>query len=410
MLKRILKIGTLASFMMCTFGVFAQEEQTQKEYQYPNYGFWSNWSIGVNGGITVPADKLGVAQGISEDKPYDNSLGWGASLYFSKELNYVWDLRLQGAIHDINNGQGKTLNLGVGFTFSFIDAIKGYNPERTLRIYALGTAGMGIDKSGVISNNPAYGHLYYFASGGFGGSWTFAEDWTLTLEGVVCAPADLGNPIGNFKGYYGYASAGIEYRLGETATDKVRIAQEASLTQENFDAMAQEADQLKKEFEAVKRNEKALQEKVASLEKAQVTLTKEQVAKNNEELNKLRAQIDQIKKEQLTFYALPLSILYGVDQYRVPASETAKLKAIARVMKDNPDYKFAIVGFADYTGGSAYNQKLSEKRAQEVKKVLVNTYGISEDRLTVSGKGQEESFGDAKMSVNRRVSFYRVIE
>ena len=41
--------------MMCSFGAFAQEEQpAQKEYQYPNYGFWSNWSIGANGGVTLP--------------------------------------------------------------------------------------------------------------------------------------------------------------------------------------------------------------------------------------------------------------------------------------------------------------------------------------------------------------------
>ena len=117
-----------------------------------------------------------------------------------------------------------------------------------------------------------------------------------------------------------------------------------------------------------------------------------------------------MKKEQLTFYALPLSILYGVDQSTVPAGEMKKMKAIAKVMKDNPDYKFTIVGFADYTGSADYNQKLSVKRAEEAKKVLVNKYGIDPDRLVVEGKGQTESFGDVKMSINRRVSFYRVIE
>ena len=124
----------------------------------------------------------------------------------------------------------------------------------------------------------------------------------------------------------------------------------------------------------------------------------------------MRAQIDQIKKEQLTFYALPLSILYSVDEYRVPATEMKKMKAIARVMNDNPDYKFTIVGFADYTGSADYNQKLSEKRAEEAKKVLVKKYGIAEDRLIIAGKGQGDSFGDVKLPINRRVSFYRVIE
>jgi outer membrane protein OmpA-like peptidoglycan-associated protein len=411
MLKRVLKIGMLASFMMCTFGAFAQEEQAQPqaENQYPNYGFWSNWSVGLKGGMTVAADGLGVQQGFNENDPnYDNSLGWALDLYLSKELNYVWDLRLQGGLHSIHNGQGKTLNLAVGFTFSFIDAIKGYNPERTLRIYAIGNAGMGIDKSGIIANNPAYGRLYYFASGGFGGSWRFAEDWTLTLEGVVCAPADLGNPIGNFKGYYGEATLGLAYNFGVTATDKARLEQESQLTQENFDALTQERDQAKAELASMKQSERTLQEKVATLEKAQTT--NEKVVKNEKELAKLKAQIEQMKKEQLTFYALPLSILYGVDQSTVPAGEMNKMKAIAKVMKDNPDYKFTIVGFADYTGSADYNQKLSVKRAEEAKKVLVNKYGIDPDRLVVAGKGQAESFGDVKMSVNRRVSFYRVIE
>ena len=136
----------------------------------------------------------------------------------------------------------------------------------------------------------------------------------------------------------------------------------------------------------------------------------EEYKKKEEELKKLRAQIDQIKKEQLNFYALPLSILYAVDQYNVPAGEMGKMKAIARVMKDNPDYKFTIVGFADYTGSPEYNQKLSVKRAEEAKKVLVKKYGIAEDRLIVDGKGQGSSFGDVKLSINRRVSFYRVIE
>ena len=117
-----------------------------------------------------------------------------------------------------------------------------------------------------------------------------------------------------------------------------------------------------------------------------------------------------MKEEQLTFYALPLSILYSIDQYKIPSGEMRKMKAIAKVMKDNPDYKFAIVGFADYSGSPEYNQKLSLKRAEEAKKVLVNKYGIDPDRLVVEGKGQTESFGDVKMSINRRVSFYRVIE
>lgn len=398
MLKRILKIGMLASIMMCSFGAFAQEEQpAQKEYQYPNYGFWSNWSIGANGGVTLNLDRNG-GEAITP--------GMGFNIYFSKELNYVWDLRLQAAIHDVKNGMmGKGGSLSVGFIFSIIDAIKGYNPERAWKLYALANAGMGVDPSGTA----LYGETYYLAGAGAGISYRFAEKWTAALEATAYLPGDLGKPWGDgFRGYYVYTSLGLAYNFGVTATDKARIAQEAMLTQENFDALTQERDQVKGELEVAKKSERALQEKVESIEKDQVSA--EKLAKSEEELKKLRAQIDQIKKEQLNFYALPLSILYAVDQYNVPAGEMGKMKAIARVMKDNPDYKFTIVGFADYTGSPEYNQKLSVKRAEEAKKVLVKKYGIAEDRLIVDGKGQGSSFGDVKLSINRRVSFYRVIE
>ena len=397
MLKRILKIGMVASVMMCSFSAFAQEEQTQKEYQYPNYSFWSNWSLGANGGMTLNLDRAGS----EEIQP-----SWGFGLFVSKELNHVWDLRLQGNLHNVKNGMGKSASMTVGFTFSIIDAIKGYNPERAWKFYLLGSAGMGIDKSGVIVED--YGQVYYLAGAGLGLSYRFAERWTAALEANAYFPGDLGSPFDGFKGYYAYTSLGLAYNFGVTATDKARIAQEAMLTQENFDALTQERDQAKNELEVSKKSERALQEKVAALEKAQVN--NERLAKSEEELAKLRAQIDQIKKEQLTFYALPLSILYSVDEYRVPATEMKKMKAIARVMNDNPDYKFTIVGFADYTGSADYNQKLSEKRAEEAKKVLVKKYGIAEDRLIIAGKGQGDSFGDVKLPINRRVSFYRVIE
>ena len=72
--------------------------------------------------------------------------------------------------------------------------------------------------------------------------------------------------------------------------------------------------------------------------------------------------------------------------------------------------KLTLVGFCDNTGSDAYNMKLSQRRAEAVKRLLVKRYGIAEDRLTVDYKGKTVAFGDLKYAVNRRVSFYRVIE
>ena len=50
---------------------------------------------------------------------------------------------------------------------------------------------------------------------------------------------------------------------------------------------------------------------------------------------------------------------------------------------------------------------LSVEQAIEI---LVKKYGVDGDRLEVDWKGKTIAFGDIKFSLNRRVSFYRVIE
>ncbi|MBR5029264.1 MAG: OmpA family protein, partial [Bacteroidales bacterium] len=109
---------------------------------------------------------------------------------------------------------------------------------------------------------------------------------------------------------------------------------------------------------------------------------------------------------QSTLYGMPLSILYPNDVWKVPSDQMNKLKAVAEVMKNNPDTKFTIIGFCDEPASYEYNDKLSEKRATEVKRLLMEKYGIDGDRLTTDWKGKRECFGDCKFSINRRTSFY----
>jgi OmpA-OmpF porin, OOP family len=64
--------------------------------------------------------------------------------------------------------------------------------------------------------------------------------------------------------------------------------------------------------------------------------------------------------------------------------EIAKLAA---VMKKYPDLKITIEGHTDNVGGLAYNEKLSQRRADAVKNYLVAKFGIEASRLTAKGYG-----------------------
>lgn len=91
----------------------------------------------------------------------------------------------------------------------------------------------------------------------------------------------------------------------------------------------------------------------------------------------------------------------------------ALLKDVADVLKQNRQVKkVRIEGHTDSDGGANYNKKLSQQRADSVKKFLVGL-GIAESRLEAVGFGEKKPIADNKTpegkEKNRRVEF-NVIE
>lgn len=82
------------------------------------------------------------------------------------------------------------------------------------------------------------------------------------------------------------------------------------------------------------------------------------------------------------------------------------LSALAGQLDQFDVGQIVIIGHTDSKGPEAYNQKLSEKRAQAVADYLVNK-GVSSDRLTVRGMGETQPITDNATlegrALNRRV-------
>ena len=66
---------------------------------------------------------------------------------------------------------------------------------------------------------------------------------------------------------------------------------------------------------------------------------------------------------------------------------------------------FVVSGHTDGVGGEAYNQDLSERRADTIKKYLVDKYGITGTDLVTVGYGKSKLKDPANplADVNRRV-------
>lgn len=80
--------------------------------------------------------------------------------------------------------------------------------------------------------------------------------------------------------------------------------------------------------------------------------------------------------------------------------------AIKKILKDSPEEVFFIGGHADAPGTDAYNQKLSNKRALQVKNALVNIFGIPAKNIMAGGFGEKhlKVQTDRPEQANRRVT------
>ncbi len=86
------------------------------------------------------------------------------------------------------------------------------------------------------------------------------------------------------------------------------------------------------------------------------------------------------------------------------------LDAVRDVLRDNPKIKLEIQGHTDNVGNAAYNQKLSQSRAESVKKYLTD-HGIEDARLVPKGYGMTQPIvpntNEKNRALNRRVQFIR---
>lgn len=95
----------------------------------------------------------------------------------------------------------------------------------------------------------------------------------------------------------------------------------------------------------------------------------------NEELSKNWIQFDKIDFMHDSETALAGNSMEQLDN-------------IAAILKNYPDVRIRIGGFADKTGTRAVNYEISKKRAEYIKSILVKD-GIPADRISIEGFGKE---------------------
>lgn len=90
---------------------------------------------------------------------------------------------------------------------------------------------------------------------------------------------------------------------------------------------------------------------------------------------------------------LEIDVYFETDK-DVAISYGDQLKRVARAMKANPSIRLTLEGHTDSRASDAYNQDLSQRRAESVKAKLVNEHGIPASRIKAIGYGEARPVAD----------------
>ena len=172
------------------------------------------------------------------------------------------------------------------------------------------------------------------------------------------------------------------------ASDTIAKA-EAERKQVLIDARTLEADtRAKQAIEARLKAEEALREAEQS---------KLSMAEAQQSAAEAQAKADELARQLAELQARPTErgmvltmgdVLFDYDKSDVKAGGMRIISKLARFLEKYPERNIQIEGHTDSTGSDAYNLRLSERRAESVKRALMYE-GIKRDRMTTVGYGEQ---------------------
>jgi outer membrane protein OmpA-like peptidoglycan-associated protein len=116
-----------------------------------------------------------------------------------------------------------------------------------------------------------------------------------------------------------------------------------------------------------------------------------------------------IQKNGYELFRLSAEVLFDFDKDNIRRGAQDDLNRIATYLRQKPYKKVIIEGHTDNKGSDIYNQRLSKRRAEAVKKWLIDYYAVTPSKFSAIGQGEKNPVAtnatDNGRQQNRRVEF-----
>ncbi len=126
-----------------------------------------------------------------------------------------------------------------------------------------------------------------------------------------------------------------------------------------------------------------------------------------EEMQKAPEAASEVEQKMMEKGRAKLNVEFCTGKASVKPKYYEEIQNVAEVMNKYPDLKIVIEGHTDNVGGKQYNLKLSQRRAEAIKKIMVTKFKIDPARITAKGFGYSKPVAsnstDEGRQRNRRV-------
>lgn len=356
--------------------------------------FWSNWYLSGGAGVSLPIQRSASHKYFDLDPSFafSVSLGKWITPFVSLRANYSYST-LKG--NDYTKGVNvKTGTTALSGNFSVFSAdamlnlsalIWGYNENRVYQLMPYVGAGLGRIHGS--SKTTANDNIFKAVP-----TVGIVNDFRICNSlSVMC---DINASLVNGK-YYGSSSsakvapinitAGLTYYFGRNAR-KFKTVQ----TSNSYLALASVVGLLEGKINNLEYENAASNAEISNLKDALNKAKSEKADRpaRTEGQGGAKGQGGSSGKGKVIFENTPVAVFFNINSAAMSVQDIARLKYVAEAMKEQSSTKFVINGYADSeTGTPAYNQKLSNERANAVYDVLVKTYGVNPSQLNPMGRG-----------------------
>jgi outer membrane protein OmpA-like peptidoglycan-associated protein len=100
------------------------------------------------------------------------------------------------------------------------------------------------------------------------------------------------------------------------------------------------------------------------------------------------------------------NVYFEFNSDKVQPKYYPDLDKLGKALEQHPEYRIRIEGHTDNIGSDPYNQALSERRAESVRRYLVQKFAVASERLIAKGYGKSDRYDNSTpegREKNRRI-------